>query len=66
MRWIPLPTVVLTLLMSAIPVLAQTATKAPSTKSISSQPWAVVLASFFLLILVGVGSFMSSKRSHQD
>ncbi len=66
MKWIPLPTAVLTFLLSAAPVLAQNASKAPSPKSVMAQPWFSVVVAFFLMVLVGVGSFLSSKRSHQD
>jgi hypothetical protein len=54
------------LLLTATPVLAQTATKAPAPKQVLAQPWASVVVTFFLLVLIAVGSFLSSKRSHQD
>ncbi len=66
MRWIPLPTAVVTLLLTALPVLAQDATKAPSPKQLMAQPWVTILAAFFLAMLIAIGSFMSSKRGHQD
>jgi len=31
-----------------------------------AKPWFSIVVAFFLMILVGIGSFMSSKRSHQD
>jgi hypothetical protein len=61
-----MPAAALSLLMSSLPVLAQEVSKAPTPKNIMSQPWAVVVVSFFLVVLIGVGSFLSSKRSHQD
>lgn len=66
MRLTTLLTTVLTLMLSAMPVLAQETTKAPTAKSVFSQPWATIVVSFFLMVLIGVGSFLSSKRSHQD
>ncbi len=66
MRWMHLPTTVLTLLLTALPVLAQEATKAPSPKTTMAQPWASIVAAFFLMMMIAVGSFMSSKRGHQD
>ncbi len=66
MRWIPLPTAVLTLLLTALPVLAQDATKATASKQLMAQPWVAILVTFFLIMLIAVGSLMSSKRSHQD
>jgi len=66
MRWIPLPTAVLTLLLTALPALAQDATKAPSPKQTMAQPWASIVVAFFLIMMIAIGSFMSSKRGHQD
>ena len=51
----------LTLFSAATPVLAQDVPKAPETEG-----WVVVLISMVLIVAVGVASFMSSKRGHQD
>jgi len=66
MRWIPLSAAVLTLLLTALPVLAQEASKAPSPKTTMAQPWFSIVVAFFLMMMIAVGSFMSSKRGHQD
>ncbi len=59
-------TAVLMFLMSAAPVLAQNASKAPAPKGAMSQPWFYIVVAFFLMTLVDVGSFLSPKRNHQD
>lgn len=66
MKWIPIPAVVLTFLLSVAPVLAQNASKAPAPKDAVSQPWASIVVAFFLMILIAVPSFLSAKRGHQD
>jgi len=62
----PLLTAMLTFLLSAAPVLAQNATKAPAPKAMMSKPWFLILVAFFLMALVDVGSFLSPKRNNQD
>lgn len=57
---------VLTLLLSVAPVLAQNASKAPAPKDWMAQPWASIVVAFFLMLLIAVPSFLSSKRGHQD
>jgi hypothetical protein len=66
MKWIPLPTAVITFLMTALPVLAQNASKAPAPKSTMAKPWASVVVAVILVLLVMLPSFLGSKRGHQD
>jgi ABC-type transport system involved in cytochrome c biogenesis permease subunit len=66
MKWIPIPTAVLTFLLTAGPVLAQNASKAPTPKDAMSKPWASIVVAFFLMILIAVPSFLNAKRGHQD
>ncbi len=66
MRWIPLPAAVVTWLLTALPVLAQNASKAQPPKSAMAKPWASVVAAFFLMLLIAIVSFLSAKRGHQD
>jgi hypothetical protein len=66
MRWIPLPTTVIVFLMTALPVLAQDASKAPAPKSTMGKPWASVVVAITLVLLVMLPSFIGSKRGHQD
>ena len=51
----------LTLLLAAGPAVAQPVEKAPD-----ASPWLAVVAAIFLVLLVCIGSFMSSRRGHQD
>ena len=44
------------------PAAAQTATRAQD----SGRGWIAVVFAIVLVIAVGVGSFMGSKRTHQD
>ena len=66
MKWIPLPTAVITCLLIALPALAQNASKAPAPKSTMGKPWASVVAAIVLILLVMLPSFLNSKRGHQD
>lgn len=63
MRWIPLPTAVVTFLLASLPVLAQDAS--PNNKQVV-QPWVTILVAFFILLFIAFASFLSSKRGHQD
>lgn len=63
MRWIPLPTAVVTFLLTSLPVLAQDAS---SNNKQVVQPWVTILVAFFILLFIAVASFLSSKRGHQD
>ncbi len=53
-------------LLSALPAMAQNATKAPAPKDTVLQPWALIMITFFSVLLIAVPSFLSSKRGHQD
>jgi len=66
MKWIPTTTAVIVSLMTALPVLAQNASKAPLPKSTLGKPWATVVASIFLILVVMLPSFLNAKRGHQD
>lgn len=61
-----MPAAVLMFLFSVTPVLAQNASKASAPTDTMSQPWASIVVAFFLILMIAVGSFMSSKRGHQD
>ncbi len=66
MKWIPLPAALLTFLLSAGPVLAQEATKAPAPKESMAKPWASIVVAVLMMLLVVVPSFLNAKRGHQD
>ena len=66
MKWIPIPAALLTFLLSAGPVLAQNAPKAPAPKETFAKPWASIVVACLMMLLVAVPSFLSSKRGHQD
>ena len=48
--------------LSATAAFGQTAPKAPK----GDESWIAVLMAIVLLICLGIASFMSSKRGHQD
>ncbi len=66
MRYMPRIACLFTFLLAAGPMLAQNASKAPAPKEAMAQPWASIVAAFFLMILIAVPSFLSAKRGHQD
>lgn len=66
MKYMPRIAWLVTLLLTVGPVLAQNASKAPAPKETMAQPWASIVAAFFLMILIAVPSFLSAKRGHQD
>lgn len=66
MKYLPRIACLFTFLLTAGPVLAQNASKAPAPKATMAQPWASIVAAFFLMILISVPSFLSAKRGHQD
>lgn len=49
------------LALTGTPAMAQEVAKAPET-----QRWVTVALAILLVLCVAVGSFMSSKRGHQD
>ncbi|MEZ6193091.1 MAG: hypothetical protein R3C45_17605 [Phycisphaerales bacterium] len=60
----------LTFLLTAGPVLAQVSdpqfSPAKQSQATLAQPWASIVAAFFLMVLIAVPSFLSAKRGHQD
>lgn len=66
MKYMPRIAGLFTFLLTAGPVLAQNATKATASQDAMAQPWASIVAAFFLMILIAVPSFLSAKRGHQD
>jgi flagellar basal body-associated protein FliL len=61
MKPAPLLSSLVALLWVASPALAQAPSKAPEGNA-----WIAVVIAIVLVIAVGVASFMSSKRTHQD
>lgn len=55
----------LALSLSTTAALAQAPASAPPLGS-DSQGWIAVVMAVVLIVAVGVGSFMSAKRTHQD
>ena len=66
MKYMPRIACLFTFLLTAGPVLAQNASKATAPKETMAQPWASIVAAFFLMLLIAVPSFLSAKRGHQD